>query len=85
MKRRTPIFMSTGERAPSDRELTAEELVARLEGDPEWVARRDQQERERQRARQVNHYAAAPIVEELREAVYRSRPGGAQRAKWGFR
>ncbi len=52
------------------RELTAEELMAQLEADPEWVARRDQQDRERQRAVQGNREDAAAIVSELREAGF---------------
>jgi hypothetical protein len=54
----------------ADSELTAEEMMAQLEGDPEWVARRDRQEHKRQQARQINRNAAAPIVAELREAGF---------------
>jgi hypothetical protein len=53
-----------------DEEPTAEELMAELEADPDWVARRDLRESERQRTTQANRRAAAPVVAELRDAGF---------------
>jgi hypothetical protein len=52
---------------PND-EMTAEELMAQLESDPEWVARRDRREGERRRLAEINRRDAAPVVAELRAA-----------------
>lgn len=57
-------------RDPDKGAVTAEELIAELEGDSEWVARRDQRERERQRAVETNRRDAAPIVRDLAEAGF---------------
>lgn len=44
---------------------TAEELMAELEGDAEWVARRDERERERQQRVEGNKRDEAPLRSEL--------------------
>jgi len=50
------------------RGITAAELLAQLESDPEWVARRDQRNAEMARVTAQHHQAEAPLVEALREA-----------------
>lgn len=50
--------------------ITAKELGAQLEGDPEWVARRDERERERRRLEAEWQAAEAPLVAELRAAGF---------------
>lgn len=52
-------------KSPRKRAAKAEELTEELEADPEWVARRDQKERERQRIVEKNLRDAAPIIEDL--------------------
>lgn len=54
----------------SGEDVTAEELMAQLEGDPAWVARRDRKEAERLRVVEVNRRDAAPVVAELRVAGF---------------
>jgi hypothetical protein len=54
----------------ADDEMTAEELMARLEANPEWVARRDRQEAERRAVADVNRRDAAPVVADLRAAGF---------------
>lgn len=50
--------------------VTAEELMAQLEADPEWVARRDERERFRQRRTAGYDRAAAPLKAELAAAGF---------------
>jgi hypothetical protein len=50
--------------------LTAEELMAQLEADPEWVARRDAEERERERTVRINRADAAPVLDDLQKAGF---------------
>jgi hypothetical protein len=49
---------------------TAEELMAELEADPEWVARRDERERFRRRRMAGYDRAAAPLKAELAAAGF---------------
>lgn len=50
--------------------MTAEELMAQLEADPEWVARRDARERERERRANLNARDAAPLRTALAAAGF---------------
>jgi|SRR5699024_1106357 len=51
--------------------ITAAELMAQLSSDPDWVAKREREEKERN-AREAEHRAAErPLVEELRAAGYK--------------
>jgi hypothetical protein len=50
--------------------MTASELLTELESDPEWVAAREQQERERHAQVAVWRKAEEPLVRELQEAGY---------------
>jgi hypothetical protein len=50
--------------------VTAAELMAELEADPEWVAQRDAKERERQKREQISAADEAELVREIREAGY---------------
>jgi hypothetical protein len=54
----------------SRRRITAGELLAELEQDPEFVGREQQRERFRSGARQARREAAAPVVTELRLAGF---------------
>jgi HEAT repeat protein len=57
--------MSAG--GPKKGATTAEELMAELEADPEWVVRRDEQERARQEIAERNRGDSQPIRDELAE------------------
>jgi hypothetical protein len=50
--------------------VTAAELMAELEADPEWVAQRDAKEREREAHRQVCTADQTELVREIRDAGY---------------
>jgi hypothetical protein len=50
--------------------ITAAELMAKLEADPEFVAKRTKAEEERQKREAEYRRAEAPLVEELRAAGY---------------
>lgn len=50
--------------------VTAAELMVRLKADPEWVAAREREERERERKAAEWRRAEAPVAEELRAAGY---------------
>jgi HEAT repeat protein len=50
--------------------MTAGELLAQLERDPEFVRRAAERERFHRRASQVTHEAAAPVLAELRAAGF---------------
>lgn len=50
--------------------VTASELMAQLEADPEWVARRDAKEREREAHRQVCAADESDLVQEIRASGY---------------
>lgn len=50
--------------------MTAAELMAELEADPEWRAERDQQDREHQRRTEENRRDAAPVVADLAAAGF---------------
>ena len=52
------------------RPVTAAELMARLEADPAWVAKRDAREAERKRQEALLAAAEVPLLEELRSAGY---------------
>jgi len=54
----------------SNTDVTAEELMAELEADPEWVARRDAREQERQRRIEEYDRVAAPLKAELAKAGF---------------
>lgn len=54
----------------SDKRITASELMARLQADPEFVARRAKEEEERQQRAAEWRRAEAPLVEDLRAAGY---------------
>lgn len=54
----------------SDKRITASELMARLQADPEFVARRAKEEEERQQRAAECRRAEAPLVEDLRAAGY---------------
>ncbi len=45
--------------------VTAAELAARLEADPDWVARRDARERDRAQREQQSHIEQAPLLSDL--------------------
>jgi len=45
--------------------VTAAELTARLEADPDWVARRDARERNRTEREQQSHIEQAPLLNDL--------------------
>lgn len=51
-------------------EITAQELMAELKADPEWVAAREREARERQRRAAEWREAEAPLVEELSGAGF---------------
>jgi hypothetical protein len=55
---------------PKRRAVTAAELMAELEGDTEWVARRDALERELEIRRQVCSQDETQLVREIRDAGY---------------
>ncbi len=48
--------------------VTADELMARLEADPEWVARREERHRQWRAGVEENLWAAAPLEADLRKA-----------------
>lgn len=50
--------------------ITAAELMAKLNGDPEFVAKRERQEAERNRRETEYRLAEAPLVDELRAAGF---------------
>lgn len=50
--------------------IKAEDLEAELEADPEWVARRDEREREKARIESELRQAEAPLVRALRDAGF---------------
>lgn len=51
-------------------EVTAAELMARLNADSEWVGRRKRQEADRQGVAEANRRDAAPVVADLRAAGF---------------
>ena len=55
---------------PKRKPVTAAELMAALEADPEWVAQRDAKEREREAQRKVCATDEHDLVREIREAGY---------------
>jgi len=55
----------------SNTDVTAEELMAELEADPEWVARRDAREQQRQHRIEEYDREAAPLRAELAKAGFR--------------
>jgi len=55
---------------PKNRPITAAELMAELEADPKWVARRDAKEREREEHRKVCAADQIDLVREIRDAGY---------------
>jgi HEAT repeat protein len=58
--------MKAGEQGP----VTAEELMAQLEADPDWVARRDAEERRRREFAEKNARDAAPLRAALAAAGF---------------
>jgi hypothetical protein len=50
--------------------ITAQDLMARLQADPKWVAAREQEEEVRQKASAEFRRLEAPLVEELRAAGF---------------
>lgn len=50
--------------------MTAEELIRRLEADPEWVAKRDAREAEREALEAALAVAERPLVSDLRAAGF---------------
>lgn len=50
--------------------VTATDLMARLEADPEWVARRDAAERERSERERLLTEASRPLLQDLRAVGY---------------
>jgi hypothetical protein len=55
---------------PKRKPITAGELMAQLEADPEWVARRDARQRESEAHSQVCAADEAELVREIRSAGY---------------
>jgi hypothetical protein len=55
---------------PKRKPVTAAELMAELEADPEWVARRDAKEREREAHRTACAADEHDLVHEIRESGY---------------
>ena len=55
---------------PRSKPVTAAELMAELEADPEWVARRDAKERELEEHRKVCAADERCLVREIRDAGY---------------
>ncbi len=64
--RRLPTKNTMSKRKP----VTAAELMAELEADPEWVAQRDAKERKRQAYVQICSADEAELVREIRDAGY---------------
>ena len=61
-----PRKVSMSKRKP----ITAAELMAELQADPKWVARRDAKERERETREQVCAADQAELVQEIRNVGY---------------
>lgn len=55
---------------PKSKPVTATELLAQLESDPEWVARRDAREREHHERAERLRQAEAPLAEDLAAVGY---------------